>query len=387
MEGDVDVKCERKYGFIEFTDKINNLDVHFNAHIQFKNIQNDTSLYNYLFYVQVNPDNYLKFIKSFYTDGFVNAIPIFDKSLLNRSKTYISINLKEININNFISDLAKLSKEYKENNKVNEVNDFVFTNLLNLIIRMKDRYVDDIKDKVIFIDFRCALFNPHGIELVRSDSLANHTPLISSYNIAEYLKGNDIKLNFSDKGTGIYSASLSSEMFTVEGFLFRPIVGSYIRFDRYGLAASYMGSVFTPEEFENYTKLRILLDLEFTPKYGESLFSNIEDFEEFNKFIEKCKDIKSMQYMLRSFKVVSLSKMTIETEGTDAELFDKEKLAKMVLFSFIKSVGRLELISKVEKLDDYFKANFTFNNTNGKLIIKTNNVRDYDDLSFDIFGW
>ena len=391
MENYVDVATVKDYEFIDFTNRINNLDVHFVSHIQIKEKHDVTNLYNYLFYVPTTSDVYEKFVRSFYENGFVNAIPVFDNSLLNRSKTYVSFNLDVLTLETIIMDLKGTAETYEQEHKnFNSINKFVFDSFIELLERINKDNAKDIVGKIIFIDFRNTLFNLHGIELRRGDSLRNSTPIISSYNVAEFLKGDDIKLNFSDNGTGIYSASLSPEMFTVEGLLFRPVVGSHIRLDKNGLAASYMGSIFTPEDFENYTKLRVLLELEFKPKYSESMFGNTDDFEDFNKFINNCKDVKATTYRLLNLKAVSLSRMTLEIEGSDAETLDKEKLAKMILFSFIKSVGRLELVSNVDKLDSYFKENFTFNageHTNDKLVVKTNDPTHYNDLSFDILGW
>ena len=51
MENYVDVATVKDYEFIDFTNRINNLDVHFVSHIQIKEKHNVTNLYNYLFYV------------------------------------------------------------------------------------------------------------------------------------------------------------------------------------------------------------------------------------------------------------------------------------------------------------------------------------------------
>ena len=86
--------------------------------------------------------------------------------------------------------------------------------------------------------------------------------------------------------------------------------------------------------------------------------------------------------------------MTIEIEGSDANLFNKEDIAKTILFSFIKSVGRMELVDEhtsINDLNSYFKEHFTFNageHINDKLVIRTNDdFKTFDDLSFDIVGW
>ena len=390
-----DAVPEKNYMHYEFTKSINNIDVHFVSHIQIRNKKDVTNLYNYLFYVAATSDVYEKFVRSFYENGFVNAIPVFDKSSLNRSKSYISLNLDVLTLETIINDLKASAQNYKENNKsFNKVNKFVFDCFIETLEHIATENANDINGKVLFIDFRNTLFNLHGIELRRHDTIKNRTPIISSYNVSEFLKGEGVKLNFSDKGTGIYSASLGPEMFTVEGILFRPVVGSYIRLDKNGLAASYMGSIFTPEDFENYTKLRILLELEFKPKYGETMFGDIDSFDDFNKFINHCKDVKATNYGLYNIKPVCLSKMTIEIEGSDANLFNREDIAKTILFSFIKSVGRMELVDEhtsINDLNSYFKEHFTFNageHINDKLVVRTNDdFKTYEDLSFDIVGW
>ena len=194
---EINVVPEKKYMSFECTNSINGIDVHFVSHIQIRNKKDVTNLYNYLFYVDATSDVYEKFVRSFYENGFVNAIPIFDNSLLNRSKSYISLNLNETTLETIVNDLKPIAQKYEEDHKsFSIVNKFVFDSFIEMLEIIAEKNVNDINGKVLFIDFRNTLFNLHGIELRRHDSIKNRTPIISSYNVSEFLKVKVLNLIF-----------------------------------------------------------------------------------------------------------------------------------------------------------------------------------------------
>lgn len=353
-------------------------------------------IYNKRFYVPINEQNLEKIIKTFFKYGFVNAIPNFDNSTLNRSKTMLSFEIDEDdkykeNIKKIIVKLIEYKSKYISSGSPLTIS--IVENFIKIFTEIKDHVLypkehgelvssDDYKNKVIYIEYMNNIFNLHGTKLYQDGNCDNTSSFLSTYMLGEYLKGQDIKLNFSDKGDGIYSANLAPEMFCFSKYLFRPVIGSFMKFDKFGLTASYMGSLFTIEDFENYTKMRILLEVTLKPKFNsDNLFVDIETFNSYNNFINKIGNLKSTEYVEERFKVpLELDTITISIEGSDAAQYDKAEIVK----EFIKSI-----CPKNISYND-IERRFTINNGNNisdKATFKLNKDPSDFAYTFDLIGW
>ena len=399
LTGTADVKIVPGVIKFESDKELEKMKVHFTTYV--RRVKRDfyvsnefnlfDTLYNRKFYVPItdlNSDIIERMVKSFNDLGFVNAIPVFDESTLNRGKTMIAIDTI-VGLGNVINKFEEAIKNNSE--KVNKVNKFILEEFVEILKEIQKADPDFINNNVLFIEVRNTIFNLHGIELKFNNKTLAY-PIINSYQISEFLQGEDIKLNFSEKGKGIYSASLNPEMFTVNNFLFRPVVGSFIRLDKNGLSASYMGSVFTEEMFENYTKLRILVEMNFKPAYGDSMFNSQEKFDNFNEFINHCKNVKSIEYLKKNIDLpVSFDNMSILIEGEDAGKFDRRKIGEIILKSILETCISNDVDSNPdyvrEKLKNTIKEGFIINEGSSKKDKVIFKKSESNDLNFDIRGW
>ena len=406
---DTDVKCFRDQFVLKFLDQykmntkgdINSSNIEFTANVRIKESSyfkdDKIAFYNYLFFVPIvsTEDDIIKrCVLNLYKDGFVNKIPVFDTSILNRCKTMISIDLSKVELVKVIDKFEKERDENKENVTLDTIKIAIINNFINVLKTINENKGNDynLNNTTIFIEFKNSVYNMHGIELVNSwKSYSN--PVLASYQVGEFLKGEDIKLNFSEKGTGIYSANLAHEFFTTAGYLFRPIIGSFARIDKFGFTASYMGSIFTNDDFENYTKLRILLEINLKPKSGKDFFNNLEDFENFNHFIDVCKNPNPTDITNVSItQTLSLANINITIEGSEANSVNREKIAKDILKTLVLNNNPNFNFTDDKLFDDYVNDHFV---TNGyselrdqiKYTIKSLDTKEYNDVDFNVKGW
>ena len=303
-----------------------------------RNESDDVSkIYNESFYVDIfkDDDTVKRVVECFLNNGFVSAIPVMTGDQRENHETCIKFRVNQCSRNyyNMFKDL--ISSELSAKNDL-------FVKILNYIDEVLSDFFKDeevIDDKVYYVNLKDSVFNAHRCGLLIGDDF----PIFECCGNIDLNKQTDIQLNFGTKVTGYIGATYQECPVSFDKYLMVQIPGSgsVLRMNAYNV--SYLGSIFTPELFEDYSKFRFALDIRFLP-LNKTFVSNSESYEYFNEMISQSKEANESK-MWESYCPKRLSckmnRIKLVVSGADSKKEDSVE----ILTKFVETITNFDVFN------------------------------------------
>lgn len=347
-----------------------------------------SEIYNESFYVDIfKYEETMKLaVEYILNNGFASAIPIMSSNQIDNHETCIKF---EINPNSRkIYELFKSTISEIDETKYNKV----FVNILYYIEELVSEYFntnsENDNDDVFYINIKDSVFNAHRCLLFVGDNETGF-PIFECCKNTALTKRTDFQLNFGTKATGHVGATYQECPVSFDKYLMTQIPGGGANLVLNSYTVSYLGSIFTPDLFEDYSKFRFALDIEFLPQ-NKLFYSNEESYNYFNEIITQSKESNDSQ-MWESIKPKTLAcKMNhikLVVSGTEAK---KEDTAD-ILFKLVKTITNINIDAIVQNpipIDEFktFVSEHTFyDNVN---YVFEADIKDlFKNVVFNIATW
>ena len=290
-----------------------------------------SEIYNESFYVDIFKDEETMKLAVEYIliNGFASAIPVTSSDQIDNHETCIKFKINP--------DTLKIYKMFKST--VSEIDvskyDKVFVNILNYIEELISDCFNELHENdadVFYINIKDSVFNAHRCLLFVGDS-ENGFPIFECCKNTALTKRTDFQLNFGTKATGYVGATYQECPVSFDKYLMTQIPGGGANLALNSYTVNYLGSIFTPELFEDYSKFRFALDIRFLPQ-NKLFYTNEESYDYFNEIITQSKesnDSKMWESIKPKTLACKMNRIKLVVSGTEAKKEDAaEILSKLV---------------------------------------------------------
>lgn len=297
----------------------------------------DTYVYNKDFYVDIFRDKETveKAVDTLLKTGFVSAIPVMENDDRFNHETCIKFNLnsKSLEAHDYMKQyIDRVIEKNTENNELyKSILDTINTTIENVF---KQQPLDN---RTYFINMVDSIFNQHRMYLQlgsmkdtenKSETPIHTMPIFESCACLATTNKQDHQINFGTKVSGNISATYAECPISFDKYLMVQIPGSGANLTLSDLTLSYLGSIFTSEMFEDYSRFRFTMDISFKP-LNKLFVNNAESFDHFDKMISTSKanvpsnmnerwfDPISILTKMKSIKLVLSGKEAKQEDVTD----------------------------------------------------------------------
>jgi hypothetical protein len=346
-----------------------------------------SEIYNESFYVDIfkNEETMKLAVEYILNNGFASAIPIMSSDQIDNHETCIKFKVN--------SDTRKIYEMFKSIVSEIDITKYnkMFVHVLNYVEELISDYfntISKINDDVFYINVKDSVFNAHRCLLFVGNS-ENGFPIFECCKNTALTKRTDFQLNFGTKATGYVGATYQECPVSFDKYLMTQIPGGGTNLAIDSYIVNYLGSIFTPELFEDYSKFRFALDIEFLPQ-NKKFVSNEESYNYFNEMITQSRESNDSQ-MWKSIKPKTLAckmnRIKLVVSGTEA----KEEDAAEILSKLVKTITNIniDMISKNPILIDEFKSFVSehtfYDNVNYVFEADVNEL--CKNLAFNIVTW
>lgn len=246
-------------------------------------------------------------------DMYINQYPKKNPFNINRFITKFAIRASDL-----FWYIDEISKELiKQNIKNTEQSKYYIHALIHVLKELYEHTKDkqEYETCILYVDILDSIINSSYIGLFTEKT---KYPLFTSNNVSDISTLKDFQLNFADKVSGIVSASFNVNPFMINventPILFDSAEGTSFKISNETLSIDYIGTICTPEKLYNNKEFTCKLKLNFVP-VNKKLFSNKDEFEKFNKFIEYINTgVYGQEANLPTFRVV-LESIIVSVRG------------------------------------------------------------------------
>lgn len=346
-----------------------------------------SEIYNESFYVDIfeNEETMKLAVEYILNNGFASAIPVMSSDQIDNHETCIKFKINP--------DTLKIYKEFKSIVSEIDVTKYnkVFVNILNHIEELITDSFNELHENdadVFYINVKDSVFNAHRCLLFVGGS-ENGFPIFECCKNTSLTKRTDFQLNFGTKATGYVGATYQECPVSFDKYLMTQIPGGGANLTIDSYTVNYLGSIFTPELFEDYSKFRFALDIEFLPQ-NKKFVLNEESYNYFNEIITQSKESNDSQ-MWGSIKPKTLAcKMNhikLVVSGTEA----KGKDVVDILSKLIKTITNFDVdtISKnpvsIDEFESFVSEHTFYDNVNYVFEADVNEL--FKNIMFNIVTW
>lgn len=163
-------------------------------------------------------------------------------------------------------------------------------------------------------------------------------PMMTSCELVEKISREDINISFSEKASGVISASFRPVPMCIGDIIFRPLDNFFMNVTNDKINISYIGTIHDVEKYKDFSHFKADLTLTFVPQVTEDnkIFKNLNQFEKFNDFIEYISNGTETSTPLTDMKIpVRLDEIYVRCTG---ELNDKEHTASKIIEKLIYTI-------------------------------------------------
>lgn len=318
--------------------------------------------------------------------GYISAIPIMNEDDRYYHETCVRVD-NTTDLNEQVSKFEKIINEISETIEVTNATKFVITELVDKLNDAVEFFKSETKESEnadsIYINIKDSVYNQHRC-IVTAGNI-NRNLFEACMNKITASK-TDYQLNFGTKVTGTIGVSFGECPLSFGDYLCVQIPGgtSTLNLESYKLA--YLGSIFTEELFEDYSKLRFALDIEFKP-LNKTFATTKESFEHYSSIIDQTKEKNPSKIFANrndSKLLCKLSNIKLSVSGSLAN----ETIVENIVESLTLAICTVSETANISEIRDKVM---------NKLSEKISHDHDYDlsldvedifkDIEFNIITW
>lgn len=347
-----------------------------------------SEIYNESFYVDIfkSEDTMELAVDYILNYGFIGGVPITMSDLTNSHEIFIKFKID--------SDTRKVYEMFKSTISGIDVTKYnkLCVQILDYIVELVSDYFDTISgndnDDVFYINIKDSIFNAHRCLLFVGDCETGF-PIFECCKNTTLTKRTDVQLNFGTKATGYVGATYQECPVTFDKYLMTQIPGGGANLVTDSYKVNYLGSIFTPELFDDYSKFRFALDIEFLPQ-NKKFVSNEESFNYFNEIIAQSRESNDSQ-MWGSINPKTLAcKMNhikLVVSGTEA----KKEDTVYILSKLVKTITNIDvdMISKnpvsIDEFESFVSEHTFYDNVNYVFEADVDDL--FKNIIFNIATW
>lgn len=358
----------------------------------------DTYVYNKDFYVDIfsDKDTVEKVVDTLLKTGFVSAIPVMENDDKFNHETCIKfkLNMKSFEAFNYMKQyIDRVNEKYAENSEL-------YKSILNTITEAIENVFKQqpMDNRTYFINMVDSIFNQHRMYLQlgsmkdtenKSETPVHTMPIFESCACLATTNKQDHQINFGTKVSGNVSATYAECPICFDKYLMVQIPGSGANLTLSDLTLSYLGSIFTPDMFEDYSRFRFTMDISFKP-FNKLFVCNSEAFEHFDKLISTSKANVPSNMNERWFNPISiLTKMkSIKLVLSGKE--SKQEDVTDVICGFIKTListlyGSWENRIDIDSYKKYIESKINYDSINYVIDVDVPDL--IQSVPFSIVTW